>query len=119
MHKGFSAVGGLGFRPRSRGCRRYADSVHRRSTRALATLIVTGLCAAYIVWKIDLGRTLHILVHAEIGYFLGAVAIMVGSVWPMAWRWQRLLAAKGIHDRLAWPRRGGFLGPNRGPGRPA
>src|SRR4051812_50175731 len=25
---------------------------------------------------------------------------MVGSVWPMAWRWQQLLAVRGIHDRL-------------------
>jgi len=25
---------------------------------------------------------------------------MVGSVWPMAWRWQRLLAARGVHDSL-------------------
>jgi glycosyltransferase 2 family protein len=83
--------------------------VHRRFTRTLATLIVTGLCAAYIVWKIDFSRTVHILVHAEIGYFLGAVAIMVGSVWPMAWRWQRLLAAKGIHDRLAWLVRAYFV----------
>ena len=83
--------------------------MHRRSTRTLATLVVTGLCAAYIIWKIDLGRTVHILVHAEVGYFLGAVAIMVGSVWPMAWRWQRLLAAKGIHDRLTWLVRAYFV----------
>src|SRR4051794_13414649 len=25
---------------------------------------------------------------------------MVASVWPMAWRWQRLLAARGVHDTL-------------------
>jgi hypothetical protein len=25
---------------------------------------------------------------------------MVVSVWPMAWRWQRLLAARGVHDTL-------------------
>ena len=31
-----------------------------------------------------------------------AVAIMAMTVWPMAWRWQRLLAARGIRDRLAW-----------------
>ena len=30
---------------------------------------------------------------------------MVASVWPMAWRWQRLLAARGVHElaRLARP----------------
>ena len=27
---------------------------------------------------------------------------MVVTVVPMAWRWQKLLAARGIHDRLRW-----------------
>src|ERR671934_2247314 len=80
-----------------------------RLLRLLATLVVTGLCAAYIFWKIDVGRTAHILVHAKVGYFLGAVAIMVLSVWPMAWRWQWLLAAKGIRDRLPWLVRAYFV----------
>jgi uncharacterized protein (TIRG00374 family) len=83
--------------------------MRRRLLRLVATLVVTGLCAAYIFWKIDLGRTAHILVHAGLGYFAGAVAIMVLSVWPMAWRWQRLLAAKGIHDRLRWLVRAYFV----------
>jgi glycosyltransferase 2 family protein len=83
--------------------------MRRRLLRLVATLVVTGLCAAYIFWKIDLGRTAHILVHANLGYFAGAVAIMVLSVWPMAWRWQRLLAAKGIPDRLRWLVRAYFV----------
>jgi uncharacterized protein (TIRG00374 family) len=83
--------------------------MRRRLLRLVATLVVTGLCLAYIVWKVDLGRTARILVHANIWYFLGAVAITVGTVWPMAWRWQRLLAAKGIHDRLTWLVRAYFV----------
>jgi uncharacterized protein (TIRG00374 family) len=83
--------------------------MRRRWVRLTGTLVVTGLCAAYIFWKIDVGRTVHILVHADFAYFLGAVAIMVLSVWPMAWRWQRLLAAKGIRDRLAWLVRAYFV----------
>jgi glycosyltransferase 2 family protein len=83
--------------------------MRRRSIRLTGTLVVTGLCAAYIFWKIDIGRTVHVLVHAKVGYFLGAVAIMVLSVWPMAWRWQRLLAAKGIRDRLSWLVRAYFV----------
>src|SRR2546423_10123097 len=35
---------------------------------------------------------------------------MVGSVWPMAWRWQRLLAARGVHGRLPWLVRAYFVG---------
>jgi uncharacterized protein (TIRG00374 family) len=81
----------------------------RRSVRLTATLVVTGLCTAYIVWKINIGQTLHILVHASLGYFLGAVAIMILSVWPMAWRWQQLLSARGIHDRLSWLVRAYFV----------
>src|SRR5213076_1199405 len=81
----------------------------RRSVRLLATLVVTGLCTAYIVWKIDISRTLHVLVHANLGYFLAAVAIMILSVWPMAWRWQQLLSARGIGDRLSWLVRAYFV----------
>jgi glycosyltransferase 2 family protein len=83
--------------------------LRNRTLRLLATLVVTGLCTAYLVWKIDLSRTLHILAHAQVGYFLAAVAIMIGSVWPMAWRWQRLLEARAIHDKLSWLTRAYFV----------
>jgi uncharacterized protein (TIRG00374 family) len=83
--------------------------LRNRVVRLVATLVVTGLCTAYLVWKIDLSRTGHLLAHAHVAYFLGAVAIMIGSVWPMAWRWQRLLHARGIHDRLSWLVRAYFV----------
>jgi len=83
--------------------------LRNRTLRLVATLVVTGLCTAYLVWKIDLTQTLHLLAHAEIGYFLAAVAIMIGSVWPMAWRWQQLLRARGIDDRLSWLTRAYFV----------
>jgi len=81
----------------------------KRLLRLVATLVVTGLCTAYVVWKIDISRTAHLLAHANVGYFLGAVAIMVISVWPMAWRWQKLLEARGIRDRLSWLVRAYFV----------
>jgi uncharacterized protein (TIRG00374 family) len=83
--------------------------MRRRLLRLAGTLVVTGLCLAYIVWKIDVGKTARTLVHANLWYFLGAVAITIASVWPMAWRWQRLLAAKGINDRLSWLVRAYFV----------
>jgi uncharacterized protein (TIRG00374 family) len=83
--------------------------VRNRYLRLTGTLLVTGLCTAYLIWKIDLSRTLHILAHAHLGYFLGAVAIMIGTVWPMAWRWQRLLSVRGIHERLSWLTRAYFV----------
>jgi uncharacterized protein (TIRG00374 family) len=78
--------------------------------KALATLVVTGLGTAYILWKIDLGKTGHVLAHARVGWWLLSLAIMVASVWPMAWRWQRLLAARGVHDSLARLVRTYFVG---------
>src|SRR6266566_526207 len=81
----------------------------KRSLRVTATLVVTGLCVAYLVWKIDLSRTGHILAHARFGYFALALAIMIVSVWPMAWRWQRLLRAQGIQERLPWLVRAYFV----------
>jgi hypothetical protein len=78
--------------------------------RVAATLVVTGLCTAYIVWKIDLGTTLHVLANAAPGWWLASFAIMAGSVWPMAWRWQRLLAARGVHDSLGRLTRTYFVG---------
>jgi hypothetical protein len=83
--------------------------VNYRTLRLVATLVVTGLLTAYLVWKIDLTKTLHAIVHANLGYFAAAVAIMIGSVWPMAWRWQQLLSARGIRERLAWLTRAYFV----------
>ncbi len=80
-----------------------------RLVRILLTLLVTGLCTAYIVFKIDIGKTAHILAHARLGYFLLAIAIMVMTIWPMAWRWQLLLQAKQIDDNLGWLTRAYFV----------
>ena len=71
-----------------------------RGLKLAATLVVTGLCTAYILWKIDVGKTVHVLANARLQWFVASLAIMAGSVWPMAWRWQRLLAARGVHDSL-------------------
>ncbi|HEY3577157.1 MAG TPA: lysylphosphatidylglycerol synthase transmembrane domain-containing protein [Gaiellaceae bacterium] len=73
-----------------------------RAPRAVGTLVVTGLCVAYLVWKIDLGETAHVLANASPGWWLLSLAIWVMSVWPLAWRWRKLLAASGVHERLNW-----------------
>jgi glycosyltransferase 2 family protein len=78
--------------------------------RAGATLVVTGLCTAYIVWKIDLRNTVHVLVNGQPAWWLASVAIMVLATWPFAWRWQRLLAARGIHESLGRLVRTYFVG---------
>jgi glycosyltransferase 2 family protein len=78
--------------------------------RIVATLAVTGVCLAYIVWKIDIEQTLDILGDADYWYLAAAVAIMTVTVLPMAWRWQRLLRAREIDDSLGWLTRAYFVG---------
>ena len=56
----------------------------RRLLRVVGTLVVTGLCVAYLLWKIDLGRTGHELASASLPYLLASLALMVVTVWPMA-----------------------------------
>jgi uncharacterized protein (TIRG00374 family) len=80
-----------------------------RRLRVGLTLFVTALCAAYVVWKIDVGRTVEILGNTHLGYFLLALTITVSTTWPMALRWKWLLDAKGIHDRLGWLTRAYFV----------
>jgi glycosyltransferase 2 family protein len=70
--------------------------------RLLATLAVTSAATAYVLWRIDVGKTVDVLADADVALFLAAVAIMLGTVPAMAWRWRLLLAARGIDDRLAW-----------------
>jgi glycosyltransferase 2 family protein len=77
--------------------------------RVAVTLVVTALCAAYVLWKIDVRRTLELLVDIHLGYIAAAVAIMVVTTWPLALRWQMLLDAKGIHERLNWLTRTYFV----------
>jgi uncharacterized protein (TIRG00374 family) len=81
----------------------------RRLARLVLTLVITGLALGYLLSKIDLSETWDVLSNASLAWFLLAVAIMAGTVWPMAWRWQRLLLAQGIPDRLAWLARAYFV----------
>jgi len=80
----------------------------RRLLRAVGTLALGGLCIAYILWKIDLGETAHVLANVNIPDFLLATAIAIGAVLPLTWRWQQLLAARGVHERYGWLLRTSF-----------
>src|SRR5262249_51340643 len=39
---------------------------------------------------------------ASLGWWLASFGIWVVTVWPLAWRWQRLLVSSGVHERLGW-----------------
>jgi glycosyltransferase 2 family protein len=80
-----------------------------RRLRVALTLVVSGLCTAYLVWKIDLAQTVDVLADANAGWFLLAIVLMTVTLWPMAWRWQWLLRARGVEDRLGWLTRAYFV----------
>jgi uncharacterized protein (TIRG00374 family) len=81
----------------------------KRPLRVVLTLLVTGLCVAYLIWKIDLGQTLHVIADANPWYLLLALGLMIVTVLPMAWRWQLLLRAKGVQDTIPWLTRAYFV----------
>jgi glycosyltransferase 2 family protein len=81
----------------------------KRPLRVSLTLLVTGLCVAYLIWKIDLGETVHVIADADPWYLLLALALMLVTVLPMAWRWQLLLRAKGVDDNIPWLTRAYFV----------
>ncbi len=70
--------------------------------RRAAVLVVTGLAVAYILWQINVRQTLHVLAHASYGWWLLSCAIWIAAVFPLAWRWRILLAARGVHERFGW-----------------
>jgi uncharacterized protein (TIRG00374 family) len=74
-----------------------------------ATLVVTGLAALYIVTKIDVGKTAHILGDASPAWLLLSLVLTVGTVPPQAWRWQLLLRARGIVEPVSWLTRAYFV----------
>jgi uncharacterized protein (TIRG00374 family) len=80
-----------------------------RPLRVGLTLLVTSLATAYVIWKIDLSRTLEIIGETRLGYFAAALTITIATTVPMALRWKWLLDAKGIHDRLSWLTRAYFV----------
>jgi glycosyltransferase 2 family protein len=80
-----------------------------RAIRIVLTLAVTGACLTYLLWKLDIRQTAHILVHADLAWFTGAVLVMAAGVPPMAWRWQKLLEARGIREPLGWLTRSYFV----------
>jgi uncharacterized protein (TIRG00374 family) len=81
----------------------------RKWIRVVATLVFTGLATAYILWKIDLGKTVDVLGDTNVGWFLLAVAIMIGTCLPMALRWQWLLRAQHVEERFGWLTRAYFV----------
>jgi uncharacterized membrane protein YbhN (UPF0104 family) len=43
-----------------------------------------------------------VLANASIGWLLASLASWIFSVWPLAFRWQRLLGSSGVREPLGW-----------------
>jgi uncharacterized protein (TIRG00374 family) len=80
-----------------------------RSMRVAATLLVTGLAAAYVIYKVDLGKTLDIIRSASPWWLALSALLTIATMPPMAWRWQRLLDVRGIHENFWWLLRAYFV----------
>jgi uncharacterized protein (TIRG00374 family) len=76
--------------------------MRRKSVRVTATLVFTGLAVAYLLWKIDVGKTVDVLRDTRVGWFAFAIAVMILTVPPMAMRWRWLLRAQSMDERLGW-----------------
>ncbi len=83
--------------------------MRKRPLRIAATLLVSALAVGYILHKIDLGKTVDILDSASVPWVVVSAALTLVTVPPMAWRWQRLLAARDLHESVAWLTRTYFV----------
>jgi uncharacterized protein (TIRG00374 family) len=81
----------------------------KRWIRVGATLFVTAAAVTYIVTKVDLGKTAHIVGSASVPWLVLSAALTLVTVPPMAWRWQQLLRARGVQEGVAWLTRTYFV----------
>ena len=77
--------------------------------RLAATLAVSALAIGYIVFKINIGQTLHILGSADPAWVAVSAFLILVTILPMTWRWQRLLVVRGIREGFGWLARAYFV----------
>jgi len=73
-----------------------------RVVRLVGTALLTAAAVAYLAWKIELSTALDVLADTELSWFALSAAIMVLTIPVLAARWDRLLRAHGIKERLPW-----------------
>jgi glycosyltransferase 2 family protein len=81
-----------------------------RPLRVALQLLVSAAIIAYLLWQIDVGRTIDLIGSSNGLDLLAAYAIFLATTWGMAWRWQALLASKGIDEPLGWLTKLYFVG---------
>jgi uncharacterized protein (TIRG00374 family) len=83
--------------------------LRKRWFRVAATVAVTGLAAAYLVTKVDLGTTVDTITSASLPWLALSAVLTLVTVPPQAWRWQMLLRARGVQERVLWLTRAYFV----------
>jgi hypothetical protein len=83
--------------------------IRKRWVRVVATLVVTGLAALYILLKINVGKTLHTIGSASLWWLALSLVLTLITVPPQAWRWQMLLRVRDIREPIAWLSRAYFV----------
>jgi glycosyltransferase 2 family protein len=81
-----------------------------RPARIALQVLVSGAVLAYLVWQIDLRKTIDLIASSNGWYLLAAYLIFLVTTLGLAWRWQVLLASKGIHEPLSWLTKIYFIG---------
>ena len=81
----------------------------RPASISLKILLSVGVIA-YLVWQINIDQTVKLIGSANGLYLLAALAIFLATTVGMAWRWQILLAARGIVEPLGWLTKLYFIG---------
>ena len=82
----------------------------RRYGRTALQVAVSGGILAFLLVAIDLGRTVDLIAASNAAYLGVALVIWLVTTWAMAWRWQALLASKGIDEPLGWLTKLYFVG---------
>lgn len=73
-----------------------------RPLRIALNVALSAAVIAYLVWQIDVGETIDQIGAANGYYLLAGFLVYIASTVGMAWRWQLLLAARGIREPLSW-----------------
>ena len=81
----------------------------RRLRYPVQILVSVGILA-FLLYHIDVGRTVELVRESDARYVAVALGIFLVTTWAMAWRWQLLLASKGIREPLGWLTKLYFVG---------
>jgi glycosyltransferase 2 family protein len=81
-----------------------------RPVRIALQVLVSAAVLAYLFWQVDIRRTFDLIASSNGWYLLAAYAIFLVTTVGMAWRWQVLLASKGLREPLMWLTKLYFIG---------